>query len=254
MLIHEYGDKNKPVLLLLPPMYVNGTDLFSWFYPEFGDAYYYIYPDVSGTGEDKGEFEDSDKEASYLIAYLKKEGLTHLHLLYGASLGVSIGIRLLHSEALTFDSVYFDGAPFLDKLPSFINTMITRSFLKGARRCRKSLKYRKKNNLHKIYGQKQGDLMTHNLLHYSDETIKKIVDACFQGNNLTVSEEFQKKMILDYGKKDPDYIYGKKSRAGLYPLVTVKVRQGYTHCGYMAYHNKEYIKEIRDYSERRNAI
>lgn len=53
MPIHESSDRNKPLHLLLPSMYVNGTDLFHWFYPEFGDAYYYIYPDVSGTGKDK---------------------------------------------------------------------------------------------------------------------------------------------------------------------------------------------------------
>lgn len=48
--------------------------------------------------------------------------------------------------------------------------------------------------------------MTHDFLHYSDGITKKTVRACFQGNNLTVSEGLQKKMISDYIKKDPDCI------------------------------------------------
>lgn len=60
-----------------------------------GDRSSAIIPDLSGQGEDSGEYGNAGQEAGALSLYLKKKGYTELALLMGASIGGQVGMYLL---------------------------------------------------------------------------------------------------------------------------------------------------------------
>lgn len=52
------------------------------------------------------------------------------------------------------------------------------------------------------------------------------------------------KLHLDFGEKDFDLRYSRKTIPVYMPGAELVIRSGYKHCGYMAAHTKEYAEEI----------
>lgn len=90
MVINEYGDRNRPLVLLLAPMMVSGTDLYQLLHPYFKNNYHFIAPDQGGHGK-AAAYISADEEYRELKNYLLAEGFTEIELVYGASLGVAVG-------------------------------------------------------------------------------------------------------------------------------------------------------------------
>lgn len=82
MVIHEYGDSSLPKIVLLHPMMADARCMLRLTESMEG-KYCAIIPDLSGQGEDSGEYENARQEAETLILYLKKKGYTELALLMG---------------------------------------------------------------------------------------------------------------------------------------------------------------------------
>ena len=66
MFIHEYGDKNDPLVLLLAPMMVSGEDLYRLIHPYFRRNYHFIAPDQGGHGK-AGAYISADEEYKALL-------------------------------------------------------------------------------------------------------------------------------------------------------------------------------------------
>ena len=50
MLIHEYGSRDDPTIILLAPMMVSGNELYQWMKPFLKGSYHVIAPDQGGHG------------------------------------------------------------------------------------------------------------------------------------------------------------------------------------------------------------
>ena len=51
MLLNEYGNQEKPIIILLPPMMVSGSNLYDLMSPYFIGSYHIIAPDMGGHGK-----------------------------------------------------------------------------------------------------------------------------------------------------------------------------------------------------------
>lgn len=51
MYINDYGEKDKPLVILLAPMMVSGTDLYELIHPYLKGEYHIIAPDQGAMGK-----------------------------------------------------------------------------------------------------------------------------------------------------------------------------------------------------------
>ena len=107
MYINEYGNKEYPVVILLAPMMVSGSDLYELLSPYFTKAYHIIAPDQGGHGK-SGAYVSADEEYDCLKKYLMEKGIRDIKLAYGASLGVAVAYRLFLDSDFKVERAWFD--------------------------------------------------------------------------------------------------------------------------------------------------
>ncbi|MBQ1412105.1 MAG: hypothetical protein IIY93_02810 [Clostridia bacterium] len=95
-----------------------------------------------------------------------------------------------------------------------------------------------------MYGYDFAKMMTRNFERITPNDIDAICFACCHYDLRNLSEKEQKKLHLDFGEKDFDLKYSRKTIPVYMPGVDLVIRRGYAHCGYMAAHSKEYVEEI----------
>ena len=96
----------------------------------------------------------------------------------------------------------------------------------------------------KMYGDDFARLMAKNFERITPEDIDAICHACCHYDLRKLTDEEQKKLHLDFGEKDFDLKYSRKTIPVYMPKADLTIRHGYQHCGYMAAHPKEYVEEL----------
>lgn len=248
MYINEYGNKNEPVIVLLAPMMVSGEELYQLMHPYFKGKYHFIAPDQGGHGK-AGAYVSADEEYKTLKSFLLKEGYTQIELVYGASLGVAIGWRLFLDPDLTINHAWFDGVA-LSRNAGFAEWFMKRMFRSRKKKLTKT-KTKASESLVKMYGYDFAKMMTGNFERITISDIDAICSACCHYDLRKLTEEEQAKLHLDFGEKDFDLKYSKKTIPIYMPDAELVIRPGYQHCGYMAAHPKEYAEEIEDFIRRK---
>ena len=82
MVIHEYGSRDNPTMILLAPMMVSCMDLYSMMKPFFKGEYHIVAPDQGGHGQ-AGNYINADEEYRSLRSFLTAAGCTDITLVYG---------------------------------------------------------------------------------------------------------------------------------------------------------------------------
>lgn len=251
MYIHEYGSKEDPLVLLLAPMMVSGEDLYRLMHPFFTGNYQFIAPDQGGHGK-AGAYISAEEEYKTLKGFLLDAGYRDIELVYGASLGGAIGYRLFLDPDLTVRHAWFDGVAFSR------NARIAEWFMKKLFRNRKKklakTRAEASPTLVRMYGYGFAKMMTKNFERITERDIDAICHACCHYDLRKLTKEEQAKLHLDFGGKDPDWKYSKKTVPVYMPEAELVIRPGFPHCGYMAAHPEEYTKEIETFLRRRQDV
>ncbi len=247
MFINEYGNRNDPTVILLAPMMISGSDLYVQMSPFFRGSYHIIAPDQGGHGK-AGAYISADEEYKTLKNFLLETECTTIELVYGASMGVAVGYRLFFDSTFTVCHSWFDGVALKD------NSNLAEQFMRRMFRSRK----RKLAKTHveasptlvSMYGYDFARMMTKNFERITPADIDAICHACCHYDLRKLTDEEQKKLQLDFGDKDFDWMYSKKTIPVYMPKAELVIRPGYAHCGYMAAHPKEYVEEIERFIGR----
>lgn len=244
MHINEYGNKDKPKLILLAPMMVSGEDLHRLMSPYLTGEYFIIAPDQGGHGR-AGNYISADEEYAQLKNYLLEKGYTDIELVYGASLGVAVAYRLFLDSDFDVSHAWFDGVAFTKNAP-FTEWFMKKLFRQRKRALAKT-PVEASGSLVKMYGFDFAKMMTRNFLRITEDDIDAICYACCHYDLQTLTNEQQRKLHLDFGEKDFDLQYSKKAISTFMPKAETVIRKGYPHCGYMAAHIKEYVEELEGF-------
>ena len=247
MFVNEYGSRNDPTIILLAPMMISGSDLYGQMSPYFQSSYHIIAPDQGGHGK-AGAYVSADEEYRTLKSFLLEAGCTTLELVYGASMGVAVAYRLFLDPDFDVRHAWFDGVA-LSNSASFGEWFMSRMFRK---RKKPSVKLQGKPSsmLVKMYGYDFAKRMAKNFERITPEDIDAICHACCHYDLRKLTDEEQKKLHLDFGEKDFDLKYSRKTIPIYMPKAELTIRKGYVHCGYMAAHPKEYVEEIETFMRR----
>lgn len=246
MYINEYGNKEYPVVILLAPMMVSGSDLYELLSPYFTKAYHIIAPDQGGHGK-SGAYVSADEEYDCLKKYLMEKGIRDIKLAYGASLGVAVAYRLFLDSDFKVERAWFDGVALAENA-GFAEWFMKKLFRNRKKKLEKT-HVEASESLVKMYGYDFAKMMTRNFERITPEDIDAICHACCHYNLRKLTDAEQKKLHLDFGEKDFDLKYSKKSIPVYMPKADMKIRKGYAHCGYMADKTEEYVKEIEKIME-----
>ena len=102
-------------------------------------------------------------------------------------------------------------------------------------------------SLVKMYGYDFARMMTKNFERITSEDIDAICHACCHYDLRKLTDEEQRKLHLDFGGKDFDWRYSKKTIPTYMPKAEVTIRPGYAHCGYMAAEPEKYVEQIEQF-------
>ena len=243
MVIKAYGDKNLPKIVLLHPMLADGECMLHLTAGMTG-RYCFIAPDLSGQGNDEGEFENPEKEARILTKYLKNNGFDTIELIAGASLGGVVGMLMLADADICYKNAVFEGAPMYENA-KLIYQIMKFAFLKIRRRAVGMPPDKVRRVMEAKYGI-FGECMAGNLVSIREESLAAIVKACSDFSFPSILEDMQKRIFLEVGSKDMNCRQNKVVLKH-YPYLHIKVRKGYRYCMYPVVHYKEYGRLLEMY-------
>ena len=244
MYINEYGNKTDSVILLLAPMMVSGENLYEIMKPHMKGEYHIIAPDQGGHGK-AGAYISADQEYQELKAWLMENKIRHIRHVFAASLGAALGYRLYMDKDFKVDKAWFDGAA-LTESARFAEWFMSRMFKSKKKKLMKN-PVDASPSLVKMYGYDFARMMTENFKRITERDIEAICYACCHYDMKKFTSEQQKKLHLEYGESDPEYSLSKKLLPVYLPDVKPVIRKGYSHCGYMAAHTKEYVEEMESF-------
>ncbi len=244
MYIREYGSRNDPTVILLAPMMISGSDLYRLMSPHFLGQYHFIAPDQGGHGQ-AGPYISADMEYRELKGFLHETGCTEITLVYGASLGVAVGWRLFLDPDFHVSRAWFDGVALCGNagFPEWFMKHLFRSRKRKLNRTRTEAS----ESLVSMYGYDFAKMMTKNFERITPDDIDAICHACCHYDLRKLTDAEQRKLHLDFGERDFDWRYSKKTVPVFMPKAEVVIRPGYAHCGYMAAEPGEYVKQLEQF-------
>ena len=242
MYIHKHGNNTDPMVIILHPMGITGTKMYETVGRKLGN-FCVIAPDMGGHASEKRDFRSARAEAAALHDYLVKSGRMKIKLLYGASLGAAVALKMLDYTDLEIENVYLDGAP-VARLG-----LVMRNIFAPVLVWQKNMiaKNREKgiSDFVKRYGRDIAEHMADTFLQFNKTSIRNIGNACVVGNTPLLTEDLQKRIWFDWGEKE---LYTKTSKPlveKLYPNAHIILREGYEHCEYMMKENYDYVRSLQ---------
>ena len=261
MIMHTYGREGAPVILMLQPMGISAEMLYKLLGSKFKGDYHILIPDMGGHGDEVGDFISADIEAEHALLYLKSAGITEITLLYGASIGAAVALRMLDVPELKVKNIFLDSAPVarfvygVRKVFGPVVRMQRAVYLSNLNNDAK-----RKRQVEAQWGRELGDHISKNFAAFSSESLTNMVNSCVQGNMPAIPEEQQKHTFMEWGECDVFSRISPKVVSFLYPDVNICVRPGYQYCEFMVKYTDRYVAFLDkiasgkfEYREKRRA-
>ena len=130
MTIHEFGETNKKVIVLLHPSAVM-WDYFEYVIPLMQDRYHLVIPALPGYDKDEpGDFTSVEEIAGGLADWLMSHGHASIACIYGCSMGGAVAARFLADNRVHAEAAVMDGGITPYQLPWIVTRLIAvRDFL-----------------------------------------------------------------------------------------------------------------------------
>lgn len=256
MKFEEYGDRQNPVMVMLPGAFCPGESL-AYLYETLQKEYNIIVPEYSGQYESASysEFSTAKEEAAKIVLFLKERGIAKVAMIYGQSVGAGIGIELLRQLAgteIVVHRAFFDAAACKRgaKYVSLSLFYLVRRFVNLIRR-KPTDRLLKKKCIHMLTN---GD--PESLRHVlegirkvvpvlSEETMRKETAAIFSYEFPVLMENLQRRLYFFYGRKDVACRLFRKSVEKAYPFAQLQVLDGYGYLNFSVRRTEDYIAMMK---------
>lgn len=246
MMVHEFVDGNKPVMVL-----VHGV-LTPWqiWMPQIDSfrAHYNIYAIAlnAHTEETASEFTSVSAEAEEIIAYFENSGIHTIDVLCGLSLGGKIVHEIWKSGRVRIRNLIMDGAP-LAACPKFAVNIMMKSY--------KDILHKSKERNKKIIANFPKFLPEKYWTNYlkiadlfTDKSIENICNSVFAGGKIQGIDN-QSRILFIHGTK-PNEILSRRSAKLMkkyYPITQVVCFQGDAHCHKVLFAPEKWTAVVQDF-------
>ena len=250
MKIHTFGEKDRPVVIMLPGSFCN-ADTMADIIKRLETEFYILAVDYSGqyAGSEK-PFSSRSGEAGEIIRYLREHAISSAALVYGQSMGGEIGMELLSQmkkKHIAAGAAFFDGEPFL-RFPGAVCGLLGSKFktIAGNLRGRTLEEALREPAIVKFSGGRperySGMLgpICRNAAYMSDETLEREAKACVTFNYPDMDRDFQKNLYFFYSREESAWRFCHRKLKKAYPYAQYHLVSGYGHVGYPGEHPEEY--------------
>jgi surfactin synthase thioesterase subunit len=253
MKFHTFGDKNNPVMVMLPGSLCPASTM-SYLYDIWKDDFYIIAVDYNGY-DGNSTFSSRQGEANGIVQYLKDENIIQVKMVYGQSMGAEIAIELVHqllAEGITVDKTFLDGAPCI-KLPKPYKAIVRTIFLKMTKLMREN-KPEDMMNMRFVKQLTNGDTeslcpmmepMVEILPYLTDESVINQTECCYTFDFPSFTENEQKNFYFFYAKEEKAYKTCFRKVKKTYPNAKYRVLTGYGHMTYSVRETEKYTHMIK---------
>lgn len=246
MLVHEFVDGNKPIMVLvhgvLTPwqVWTPQIDSFREHYNIFAIAL------NAHTEETASEFVSVLDEAEEIIQYFKNNGIVTIDVLCGLSLGGKIAHEIWKSGRISVRNLIMDGAP-LAACPKFaINIMIKnyKNIISKSRKRDEKLLAKFNNFLPEKYLNSYLKIAD----SFTDRSVENIVNSVFAGGKIKGIDN-QSRILFIHGTKANEVLskYSAKLMKRCYPGAEVICFRGDAHCYKAIYQPEKWIEVVKEF-------
>lgn len=243
MKINEYGNRDKPHIILIHGMWMCHELMLPYVAP-FKDDYHIIAPNLTGHGNDKGQFISAEKDAEELASWLSANGMREIDLMFSSSLGGVVAMYLatskedIHIKCNVMEGASLTRVPLIEPLFRIMMDGIRKNPEKIAKMYA-SMPMTDESIQTKLY----------NAMKRTDEqALRNMVHTCnsFDFENRSLDEKKQRTLVFEFGSRD-SHIVCRGDIKKFYPGASIMVRKGYGHCTYMFSHINEYPGILKNY-------
>lgn len=245
MTILEYGDINKPLLVLIHG-FESPVEVWAEYVNYFLEDYYLVVPILPGHNpkerEDFVNFDLVIKELEEVLLKINKP----IKLLYGMSMGGAVCGKLFDRNKLQIENLVFDGSPLLG-FNNLMKKMMKSTYLDLTHKTQKRNPKTIKQAVNSIIPKEKLFLFLDVLDNISDNTIINYINelANYHIKNDVINDT---KIYFYHGTKMNELL-AKKSANYLkkyYPNIQIKVFKRCGHCEISIFKPLQMIREIED--------
>lgn len=248
MLVHEFVDGTKPVMVLvhglLTPWQVWTPQIDSF------RSRYNIYAIAlnAHTEEAASEFLSVSAEAEEITAYFEQKNIDTIDVLCGLSLGGKIAHEIWKSGRLNIRNLVMDGAP-LAACPRFAIRIMIKNY--------KDIIHKSKKRDVKVLASFKNFLPEKYLDSYlkiadlfTDKSMENIVNTVFAGGEIKGMDN-KSRILFIHGTKANEVLSGRSAKLmkKQYPITQVVCFQGDAHCYKVLYQPEKWMAVVRDFLE-----
>ena len=183
MYMHTYGNQSDPAVVLLHPMGITAEKLYEIVGQKLTGGCRLLIPDMGNHGMEKAGFLSAEDEAESICKYLESHGVTELAMIYGASMGAAVALRMLSHGEIKVRSLFLDGAP-IAKL-GFIMSRVFAPVLIWQKGIYEKNDQKKLAEFIARWGEDLNDHIRGTFMQFSDTSIRNIAQACVKGNGVS---------------------------------------------------------------------
>lgn len=254
MRFYEYGEKDKPVIVMLGGSFCPAGAM-EYLYSELSRDHHVIVPEYNGHYEGS-EFSTRQGEAAEVRQYLRSKGIDKISMVYGQSMGCEVGMELvsqLLAEGIEVGSAFFDGAPMI-KLSRAYKAFMYFKF-------RTFIKMMRTKSVDEVIGWKFLDKFTagdtesmHPMIQaladiapvITDRSIKNENECCYTFDFPGLSEDMQKRVHFFYARAEKAYKTCIRGVKKAYPHAEYTVVDGCGHLSYSVKNTEKYLEMLRE--------
>lgn len=253
MNFYQYGDKQKPLILMLTGSFCPSNAL-DYLYCPLSEKFHIIIPEYNGHYKGSHDFTTRKNEAMLIAKHLSDLNIQTVDLIYGQSMGCEIGIELIHqltNSGIQVKHALFDGAPCIRLSKPYkmfmyfkFRTMINMMRNKTVEEVMNWKFLNKFTNGDTEALQPMIESLIEIAPFLTNESIKNETECCYTFDFPKLSEHLQNKLHFLYGSGEKAYKTCNKFVKKAYPYAEITVFDGYGHMTYSTRHTDKYLDLI----------
>ena len=254
MIVRTVGDKGKPAILMIPGMFCT-YEMPGIIAEYLKDDYYIILPTLDGHHKEEPVYHSKQEDAAKIISWLHENGIEHLALLQGTSMGAEVALEVADKIDIPVESYLFDGGPFFH-FPRFFRAFMAVKFMSFMKKTKGKEKdqaiqalmddpfVRKLggDSLEAYRGLMNGFCEVSQWIE--KDSVRRISDTCYKCDLPDLDEEKIRRFTFLYSEKEPARQAEKRLRKK-YPSAKYVIKQGYGHGGFQGEQPQQYSEFVR---------
>lgn len=178
MIFETYGDKSKPVALLIHCIFYPGTSNYRSVIPHLEKNYYVVVPRLEGLDYPHNDFKPRVSQADKIVSWLRENKIDHIGFLLGASFGAAVAFEILKELWLKIDVAVLD-APALkqSRLRGMVFYLELKKLVSDFKN--KGMKVFENNPRYKYLSDADREYILNVYRHLDKDTIKKLSFSCY---------------------------------------------------------------------------